>query len=266
MEWMPVGVSVGVTFRRFENGRGETVEGAVVREGLVRLHVNGRELATLMCTPHQLDLLALGFLRSEGIIAGLADVRLVKVCPSAACVEVWLRRAEFELPGPPTITSGCGGGVTFADLSAASQPLASHLRVSVGQLGRLMRALQDTQRTRGIHTSALAEDETLLVVVEDVGRHNTIDKLWGYCLVHDISPRDKILLSTGRISSEMLNKAARMGTPVVASRTSPTSLSLALAEVWQLTLVGYVRRDSLNVYTARERVVESKEEGTDAHL
>jgi FdhD protein len=235
-----------------------------VREGRVRLHVNGREIATLMCTPHQLDLLALGFLRSEGIIAGLADVRRVVICPSAACVEVWLRRAEFELPGPPTITSGCGGGITFADLTAAAQPLTSAIRVSARQLGHLLRALQDTQQTRGIHTSALAEGETLLAVVEDVGRHNTIDKLWGYCLAHDISPQEKILLSTGRISSEMLNKAARMGVPVVASRTSPTSLSLALAEAWHVTLVGYVRRDSLNVYTARERVVE--EDGTDAHL
>ncbi len=257
-------VSQAVTFRRFENGRGETVEGAVVREGRVRLHVNGREIATLMCTPHQLDLLALGFLRSEGIIASLADVRRVVICPSGACVEVWLRRAEFELPGPPTITSGCGGGITFADLTAAAQPLASEVRVSARQLGRLLRALQETQRTRGIHTSALAEGETLLAVVEDVGRHNTVDKLWGYCLAHDISPQEKILLSTGRISSEMLNKAARMGVPVVASRTSPTSLALALAEAWHVTLVGYVRRDSLNVYTARERVVE--EESTDAYL
>ena len=140
-----------------------------------------------MCTPHQLDLLALGFLRSEGIIAGVDDVRRMVVCPSAACVEVWLRKAEFELPGPPTITSGCGGGVTFADLTAAAEPLVSGLQVSAWQLGRLMRALQDTQRDRGIHASALAEGDNLLVVIEDVGRHNTIDKLWGYCLAHNIS-------------------------------------------------------------------------------
>jgi FdhD protein len=181
-------------------------------------------------------------------------------------VEVWLRRAEFTLPGRPTVTSGCGGGITFADLTAAAQPLTSGLRVSPGQLAALMRGLQETQRTRGIHTSALASGKDLLAVIEDVGRHNTIDKLWGYCLVRDISPRDKILLSTGRISSEMLNKAAVMGVPIVASRTSPTSLSVALAEAWNVTLVGYVRRDSLNVYTARERVVEDQEETSDAHL
>lgn len=263
---MPEDVSQPRRYLRVEGGRWQSVDGAVVREGLVRLHVNGREVGILMCTPHQLDLLALGFLRSEGIIAGMADVRLVKVCPSRACVEVWLRRAEFELPGPVTITSGCGGGITFADLTAGARPLDSRVRVSSRQLGLLMWTMQQGQQTRGIHTSALAEGDRLLVVVQDVGRHNTIDKLWGHCLVAGIPTEDKILLSTGRISSEMLHKAAQMGVPVVASRTSPTSLSIALAEAWNVTLVGYVRRDSLNVYTVASRVTEDGEENTHAKL
>ncbi len=201
------------------------VAGEVAAESLVRLHVNGRELTSLMCTPRQLDLLTLGFLRSEGIIASLADVRLLKVCPSGACVEVWLRRADFEPPTGRTITSGCGGGITFTDLTAAAQPLASGVRVSPGRLRRLMRAMQDTQEARGIHTSALAEGETLLAVAHDIGRHNTIDKLWGYCLAQGIAIQDKILLSSGRISSEMLGKATRMGAPVVVSRTAPNQPS-----------------------------------------
>jgi FdhD protein len=260
-----LGVSQAVRLVRFEGGHWKSVDGEVVREGLVRLHVNGREIAALMCTPHQLDWLALGFLRSEGIIEGMADVRLVKACPSQTCVEVWLRAADFEPPSQVIITSGCGGGITFADLSAQAQPLTSDLRVTPGQLGRLMRALQETQRTRGIHTSALAEGETLLAVIEDVGRHNTIDKLWGLCLVEGIPTQDRILLSSGRISSEMLNKAARMGVPVVVSRTSPTSLSVALAGAWNLTLVGYVRRDSLNVYSGQARVIKDEEARTDAN-
>ena len=250
---------------RFEAGRRQETALAVVREGLVRLHVNGYELTTLMCSPCELDLLALGFLRSEGIIQGLADVRLLKVCPSETCVEVWLKRGDFEPPARAIRTSGCGGGVTFADLSAAAQPLVSDLRVTPGQLGRLMAALLSTQQRRGIHTSALAERESLLAVAEDVGRHNTIDRLWGRCMVEGIATRDRILLCTGRISSEMLLKAARMGVPVVASRTTPTSLAVALAEAWNVTLLGYVRRESLNVYTAQERVVEDGKEKTDAN-
>lgn len=247
-----------VRYTRFEGGRSTQVTGELVREALVRLHVNGRELAMLMCTPQALDCLALGFLASEGFIRGLDDVRKVVVCPSGACVEVWLRDARFEPPSRRVITSGCGGGITFADLTAAATPLAADVKVSAGQLGRLMFKLQAWQHLRGIHTSALAAGEALLVVAEDVGRHNTIDKLWGQCLRAGIDPAGRILLSTGRISSEMLNKAARMGTPIVVSRTSPTSLSLALAAAWNVTLVGYVRRGSLNVYTGRARVVEDE--------
>lgn len=248
-------VSQPIEVVRFESGQWRTAPAAVVREVMVRLHVNGSELARLMCTPEHLDWLALGFLRSEGIIAGRADVRLVKVCPSETCVDVWLRRDDFQPPTRWTITSGCGGGVTFADLSEAAQPLTSPARVTPGQLSGLMRALQATQETRGIHTSALAEGNRLLAVVEDVGRHNTIDKLLGRCLIEDIPTAHRILLSTGRISSEMLHKAARAGIPFVVSRTSPTSLSVALAAAWNVTLVGYVRRDSLTVYNGQARVV-----------
>ena len=253
-------------YTRFESGRSQPETGSVVSEALVRLHVNGQELATLMCSPHELDVLALGFLANEGIIDGRADVRLVKVCPSLACVEVWLRDASRELPTQGVITSGCGGGITFADLTAGIEPLASDLHVTPRQIGRLFGALQGGQETRGVHTAALAEGESLLVVGEDVGRHNTIDRIRGRRLLEGAPTEGRILLTTGRISSEMLNKAARMRIPVVASRTSPTSLSVTLAVAWNITLVGYVRRDSLNIYAGGTRIAEEDgERRIDAH-
>jgi FdhD protein len=261
---MPLSEQFG--YIRFESGRLQPETGSVVSEALVRLHVNGQELATLMCSPHELDVLALGFLANEGIIASRADVRLVKVCPSLACVEVWLRDASQELPTHGVITSGCGGGITFADLTAGIDPLASELRVTPRQLGRLFGALHSGQETRGVHTAALAEGEALLVVVEDVGRHNTVDRIRGRCLLEGVSTEERILLTTGRISSEMLNKAARMRIPIVASHTTPTSMSVALAMAWNITLVGYVRRDSLNVYAGQARIAEEDgERRIDAH-
>jgi len=263
-----------VQFTRFEKGRWQIVDGTVAEEELVRLHVNGLEWARIMCTPRELDQLALGFLRSEGFIQSMADVRLVNVCPSRTCVEVWLQDASFEPPRQGIITSGCGGGITFADLTAKAKPLDSDLRVTPGQISRLMHDLLAGQQQRGVHTAALAKGETLVVVTEDVGRHNTIDRLCGHCLVAGIDTRDGILVSTGRISSEMLNKAVRMKIPVVVSRTSPTSLSVALARAWHVTLVGYARRDSLNVYAGQERIVaeetsseepHNEEESTDAN-
>jgi FdhD protein len=253
-------------YTRFESGDWQPRTGHVVSEALVRLHVNGQELATMMCSPHELDVLALGFLANEDIIDRRADVRLVKVCPSLACVEVWLRDANRELPTHGVITSGCGGGITFADLTAGIEPLDSNLRVTPRQIGRLFGTLQSGQDTRGVHTAALADGETLLFVAEDVGRHNAIDRLRGRSLLEEIPTADRILLTTGRISSEMLNKAARMRIPVVASRTSPTSMSVALAQAWNITLIGYARRDSLNVYAGQARIAEEDgERRIDAH-
>ncbi len=257
-------------YTRFAGGRWEPISGAVPMESAVRLHINGQEAATLMCTPRELDYLALGFLRNEGWIAGLADVRLLKVCPSATCVDVWLRQADFVPPVHITITSGCGGGVTFADLAAAGVAVTADLAVTAPQICALIAALGEAatlyHQVRGVHAAALARGETLVAVAEDVGRHNAVDKLCGRCLVENIPTAGGILLSTGRISSEMLYKAARMQISVVASRTAPTGLSVALATAWNVTLVGYVRRDSLNVYAGGQRLIDnSGEEGSHAH-
>ncbi len=262
--------SLDTRYTRFAAGHWEPINGAVPGEGAVRLHINGHETATWMCTPRELEYLTLGFLYHEGWIQGPADVRLLKVCPSATCVDVWLRQADFVPPAHLTITSGCAGGVTFADLAATGVAVTADLHVTAPQICALIAALGEAatlyQRVRGVHAAALARGETLLAVTEDVGRHNTLDKLCGRCLVEGIPTAGGILLSTGRISSEMLYKAARMQIPVVASRTSPTSLSVALATAWNVTLVGYVRRDSLNVYAGGQRLIDNfGEEGSHAH-
>jgi len=93
-----------------------------------------------------------------------------------------------------------------------------------------------------------------LLVAEDIGRHNSIDKLMGACMLKGTPTRDKGLLTTGRISSEMLRKGALMGCPVVASRTSPTSMAVELAQTWNITLVGYARHGKLRVYCTPERL------------
>ena len=106
-----------------------------------------------------------------------------------------------------------------------------------------------------IQTSALSDGRQLLLVAQDVGRHNTIDRLWGKALKQGVITRDRILLASGRISSEMLNKAAKMGVPVVISRTSPTSLSVELGRAWNITLIGYARGNTFRIYTIPDRVV-----------
>lgn len=262
----------------------DEVTGAIIGESRWVLYVNDIEVVTLMATPRNLHHLALGFLLSENLITGLEDLASLRVYEAvdraywlipalgvnepramAVCeenigtIQVRLVRDDFRVPAHRVLTSGCGGGVTFSDLSAQQTPLDSTRTVRAAQLFAMMDALYDQAQlyrvTRGVHTSALADGETILSSAEDVGRHNTLDKIRGDCALRGIETRDQILLSTGRISSEMLIKAARMHVPIVASRTSPTSLALELARVWNITLIGYLLREEMRVYNGWERVV-----------
>lgn len=247
------------------DGTWETIEAEIIHERLISIFVNGQELATIMSTPLDQRALALGFLANEGVIASLDEVRAVHVCPSGACVDVWLHTATFEPPRRTILTSGCGGGITFDDLSATHPPLDSDLCIGAERLWGLMDQLYQHavlySRARGVHTSVLSDGEHVLAAAEDVGRHNTLDKLRGKALLAGIDTHDKVILTTGRISSEMINKARSMGVPIVCSRTSPTSLSVRLAAEWRMTLVGYLRRNSMNVYTHPERVLCTPEIG-----
>ena len=250
------------------NGNGaQVIDGLVVDEAVACVSVYGIELATFMCTPCDLVDLATGFLYNEAIIDSLDDIRACHTSKNGTCVDIWLHNMEFERPRRAIITAGCGGGLTFDDLSAAHEPISSDLRVTPEQLSALMRQVhlgaELYQTARGIHTAALAEagapgDEHLLLQVEDIGRHNSLDKLQGAALRAGIPTLGRVILSSGRISSEMINKARRLGAPIVCSGTSPTSLSVALADTWNITLVAYLRQDRMRVYTHPERVISNQ--------
>jgi FdhD protein len=250
------------TYQLYNGDTASYVEEAVIAEALVCIFVNGQELATFMCSPHNLDELALGFLRSEGFIQGLADIEVLTLSNNHTCVDIWLRNVSFNPPTRRIITSGCGGGVTFDDLSGRYTPLNGQRIVTPAQVAALMKKLNLAAElynaVRGVHTSALSDGRELLLVAQDVGRHNTVDRLWGQAMKQGLSTENNILLTSGRISSEMLSKAAKMGVPIVISRTSPTSLSVELAQAWNITIVGYARGASFRVYTAPERVVVEK--------
>jgi len=235
----------------------DDIAGEIIHEQLVSVFVNGQEIMTAMCSPIQQDALAVGFLANEGLIASMDEIADLRVCGGGTCVDVWLTHSYFP-PRRMILTSGCGGGVTFQDLTQHYPALESTRQIAPERLWKLMDDLNDSarlySRARGVHTSALSDGEKLLLVAEDVGRHNTLDKLRGQALMQGIDTTGCVLLSTGRVSSEMVTKARHMGAPIVCSRTSPTSLSIGLAQEWNITLVGYLRRNSMNVYAHPERI------------
>ncbi|HEY0607084.1 MAG TPA: formate dehydrogenase accessory sulfurtransferase FdhD [Herpetosiphonaceae bacterium] len=276
--------SVELHYIEWDGTRATPVTRPVIAETPWVLYLNAREVLTFMCTPTRLHCLALGFLQSEGLIDSLDDVWQIKVfldenrvylffpeagldeelhmptCAEAGgSIAVQLKRPAPTLPERRVLTSGCGGGITFDDVRGDRPPLHSELRVEATQMVGLMRELNYQARlyrqSRGVHTSALSDGERLLVLAEDVGRHNTLDKIRGEVLLQGLSTKDRILLTSGRISSEMITKARKMEVPIVASRTSPTATSVQLAEAWNMTLIGYVRAPQLRVYTGAQRVL-----------
>jgi FdhD protein len=233
--------------------------GEVIEETPLTIYVNGIELATIMGTPLNQDWLAVGFLKNEGILNNVEEIEDLRITSEGCCVDVLLNRT-VELPSKKIITSGCGGGITYDDPQIDIEPFQIESITTPDNILLAYKKLQTKDslyaRARGVHAAGLLdlEGNQLIKVAEDVGRHNTIDKLRGACLLEGIQTQGRAILTTGRISSEMLRKGALMGCPVIVSRTSPTSLAVEMARSWKITLVGYARHGKLRVYCYPERL------------
>jgi FdhD protein len=238
----------------------EAIESSTIVETPVALTVNGQVWTTFMCTPVYLEALMIGFLFNEGVIDSMDEVEDVRICEHGDNVDIWLTH-EAPKPDSWTRTSGCTGGVTA--VASIERPqvasVSDEFNLSPGQINHLVEMLFESQElyreTGGVHTSALSDGDRVILSAEDIGRHNTLDKIAGRCLMENTWPEKRVLITTGRISSEMLQKAVRMGAKVIASRTSPSSLSIELAELWGVTLIGYARRNRFNLYATPERIL-----------
>lgn len=244
----------------YQAGEWKEAPQPVVEESPVSITVNGNIWLTFMCTPADLEALAVGFLYNEGVIKGRDQVASLRVCPNHTNVDIWLTHQAIR-PLHWRRTSGCTGGVTSLELSKNRPELSDGVLLTPAQISDLIRQLGSVQnlyrQSGGVHTSALSDGKKLLVVSEDIGRHNTLDKIAGICLLNDLNPPQRVLLTTGRISSEMIQKAGQIGASVVISLTSASSLSVLLAREWGQTLIGYARRDRFVVYTHAERILTS---------
>lgn len=250
------------TFFLYKNGKLEPVSRQLPEEKPLTIVVNGQYLVTLMCSPIKLNCLVTGFLYLEGIINSISDLTMMRVCDQEVKSEVRIT-IPFdcnEFRAQQVISSGCTGGVTTSRKILNPLPDDIKTTVSYQQIFKLMEYMsasaENYRFTGGIHTSGLSLDgEQLTAVAEDVGRHNTIDKLVGECLLRGLSFGGGIMLTTGRISSEMVAKAARIEVPILISKTSPTTLSLELAQNLGITLIGYVRANNMKIYTHSWRII-----------
>lgn len=250
-----------IKYHQHRSGEFTAVDADLIVEKPVHLFVNGHQWLTFMCTPNYLEALGVGFLYNEAAIDSLDEVADVHVCDNKDVVDIWLDH-QVEKPKEWKRTSGCTGGYTAVDTATLKFNIKNGNVIEANRVRSLVENLFESQdlykRTGGVHTSILTDGSQVSIQAEDVGRHNSLDKIAGRFLLEKLEFSQKLLLSTGRISSDMLQKAARIGAGIVISRTSPTSMSVELAKKWGITLIGYARRDRFNLYTHPERILDSK--------
>ena len=262
-------------------GEGESLdqEIEVVLEEPLALYLNGKQVAVLMRLPGMEKELAAGFCLSEGLVSRFADVLTIHHCgqglpsplenPSTSApesrnrIELGVRpealREDARLEVVRLIRAGCGAvDVQDAALTLPTVQGGPQVGLSVIlSLEKTMRAQQHLhQQVGGVHAAALFEASgELVVLAEDIGRHNAVDKVVGYCLLRDSPLADKLLLSSGRLSYEMVTKVIRLGIPILLSVSAPTALAVQLAERFGVTLIGYLRGHKMTVYTHPERII-----------
>jgi FdhD protein len=253
-----------VTLIRMDRDTRETLQGEVAREFPLTIMFNDEQLATLLCSPDDMENLAVGFLYSEGLIRTREEIKAITLDEQLGIVRVNTDTADAidrEFFMKRVITTGCGRGISFynfADLDQKQQKVQSNMKVKPAQILDLMKSFQAHseiyQKTHGVHGAALCDGAGILLFKEDIGRHNAIDKIFGHCLRGDIPLAERIIMTTGRISSEILFKVAKREIPVLVSRSTPTDLAVGLAGELGITLVGYVRGGHMNVYAEAGRI------------
>ncbi|HEY8802532.1 MAG TPA: formate dehydrogenase accessory sulfurtransferase FdhD [Candidatus Dormibacteraeota bacterium] len=269
----------GVHVRRWSAGQWTDAPDAVVTEEPLQLMLDGEPLSVVMRTPGQDIELCLGLMFSEGIVRGLDEVKLIRISAEAEETERAVRvvaslvesnQIDVHLAGAPRrkpersmlSSSACGvcGTVLIEDLRRDLAPLPAGPAVDPSILPGLVDALRAGQgvfeRTGGLHAAGLfTADGVLIHLREDVGRHNAVDKVVGRAMLDNTLPAaSSVLVVSGRAGYEIVQKSISAGIPVLAAVGAPSSLSVALAQEFNQTLIGFLRGHRYNVYVGSERL------------
>lgn len=241
--------------RLTEEGKSRA-DDVVVREFPLTIILNKQELVTLLCSPKNLDYLAVGFLLSQGLIKDRDDMKKIVVDDKRGIAQVETKKT-VDISINPVLASSGARGVVSSSIKKVS--VETKIKLSASQIFSLMEDFIQRSRlfqaTGGVHSAALCDTKSILIFSEDIGRHNAIDKIFGECVLKDIPTGDRILVTSGRVSSEILLKAAKRNIPLLISKSAPTDLGVKLASDLGVTLIGFVRGKRMNVYANDWRIL-----------
>lgn len=218
------------------------VKDMVVRESSLTIVFNNTELITLACSPVDIEYLAVGYLAYRGLIKSKADIKRLKSDGKKGIVRV---EAEHTKPVKEKTTPA---KITTKTLVSPGEILTL--------LDRFINHSVTYKETSGVHSAALCDEKEMLLFHEDIGRNNAIDKVFGECILKDIPTEGRLLLTTARVPSEILLKAARRAIPLVISKSAPTNLAVKLAKDLNITIVGFVREKRMRIYSNDWRVIK----------
>lgn len=253
------------TIVRYQSGTFSKQTDEVVTESPITIKLNSEEYVTVVCTPNYIEDMVTGFLISEGIISSYKDIEELWIQKENGIVHVKSSKINplyQTLYNKRYVTSCCGKsrqGFVFVNDAAKAKKLHDiHITITPEECFHLMTSLQQSsttfRQTGGVHNTALCDRNNILISRMDIGRHNALDKIYGHCLRNNISVQGKIIAFSGRISSEILLKVSKIGCEIVLSKSAPTKLALQLAHDLGITVVGFIRNGSCNIYTHPERI------------
>lgn len=250
-----------VRIKKINNDSIEDTTDFIIVEKLLNIFVNYEFYSALMCTPSEEKELALGFLFSEGMIPSINSVESIdekyddRIC---VVLKSKVSQDKFDVKAQ---TSGCAKGsikLTFLEEDGIDK-IESDCKFYSKEILSLMKAFNTKselfKQTGGVHSCSICSSKDIIFFSEDIGRHNALDKVIGKALLTNTSLKDKLLMTTGRISSEMIIKSARAGIPVVVSHSAPSDLALRIAKAANITLIGFARGNRMNVYNCDQRIV-----------
>lgn len=250
------------------NERGEAEPTRIAGEHPLTLYVDKREIVTLMTLGAAPECLAIGYLRNQRLVKSIEDIVAVQVDWDVEAVAVVTRAGIADLDGrmeKRTVTTGCGQGTVFGSLMEEIDAL--HLPTDQFVTEETLYALLDNVRkydtvyksAGAVHGCALYKGAEMLTFVEDVGRHNAVDAIAGWMWLEGIDGKDKIFYTTGRLTSEMVIKAAQMNIPVLVSRSGLTRMGYEVAQKVGITMIGRAVNKHYLLFTGQERFLKRRE-------
>jgi FdhD protein len=247
--------------KRITSSLEEYIDDLIIVEKPLNIFINNQHYATLMCSTSDLEELAIGFIFSEGLILSIEDIEEINL-KNDDMIFLGIRKTITQTSYKErALVSGCGRGSIHVNLlnENSIQRIYSHCNFNAREIINLVNQFNQSsllfKQTGGVHSCCLCNEKDILYISEDIGRHNALDKLIGKCLKNSIELNDKLLITTGRISSDILIKAGKAGIPVVVSHSAPTNLAINMAKNINLTVIGFVRGNRMNIYCGQERII-----------